>query len=82
MYFQSFLFALSHNFCFHAVLKVEKQKVNLEAKVIMLVYSKKGKNASPTAHKTCAICRKSAVGDNTVLKWFEEIKSGNFHLRR
>lgn len=45
------------------MLRVEKQKVNLEAKVMMLIYSKKGKNASPTAHKTCAICRQNAVAE-------------------
>lgn len=69
-----FSIALSHNLCFSAMLRVQKQKIDFRH--IMLFYLKKqAKILSPTARKIYIVYRQSVVSDNTVRKWFEKFKS-------
>ena len=45
---------------------------------IMLYYFKKGKNATETQTKICAVYGKGAVADRTCQKWFAKFYAGGF----
>ena len=47
---------------------------------IMLHYFKKGKNATETQKKICAVYGESAVTDRTCQKWFAKFHAGDFSL--
>ena len=46
----------------------------------MLCYFKKGKNATETHKKICAVCGEGAVTDRTCQKWFAKFCAGDFSL--
>ena len=46
----------------------------------MLYYFKKGKNATETQKKICAVYGDGAVTDQTCQKWFAEFRAGDFSL--
>ena len=46
----------------------------------MLYYFKKGKNATVTQKKICAVYAEGAVSDQTCQKWFEKFHAGDFLL--
>ena len=46
----------------------------------MLYYFKKGKNATETHKKTCAIYEEGAVTDRMCQKWFVKFRAGDFSL--
>ena len=47
---------------------------------IMLYYFKKGKNATETHKKICAVYGEGAVTDRTCQKWFAKFRAGGFSL--
>ena len=47
---------------------------------IMLYCFKKGKNATETHTKMCAVCGEGAVTDQICQKWFVKFRAGNFSL--
>ena len=47
---------------------------------IMLYYFKKGKNATETQKKICAVYEEGAVTDRTCQKWFVKFRAGDFSL--
>ena len=47
---------------------------------IMLYYFKKGKNATETHKKICAVYGEGAVTDRTCQKWFSKFRAGGFSL--
>ena len=47
---------------------------------IMLYYFKKGKYATETQKKICAVCGEGAVTDQTRQKWFSKFHGGDFSL--
>ena len=47
---------------------------------IMLYYFKKGKNATETQKKICAVYGEGAVTDRTCQKWFVKFRTGDFPL--
>jgi len=47
---------------------------------IMLFYFRKGKNASQTQKKICAMHSESAVDDSTCHKWFRKFRENNFNV--
>ena len=47
---------------------------------IMLYYFKKGKNATETQKKVCAVYGEGAVTDQTCQKWFAKFRDGDFSL--
>ena len=47
---------------------------------IMLYYLKKGKNATETQKKICAVYGEGAVADRTCQKWFAKFGAGGFLL--
>ena len=46
----------------------------------MLYYFKKGKNATETQKKICAVYGEGAVTDQTCQKWFVKYCAGDFSL--
>ena len=52
------------------ILKVEENMQHFQH--IMLYYFKKGKNATETQKKICAVYGEGAVTDRTCRKWFAE----------
>ena len=46
----------------------------------MLCYFKKGKNATDTQKKICAVYGEGAVTDRTCQKWFVRFPAGDFSL--
>ena len=56
------------NFC-AAILILEIEE-NTHFQHIMLYYFKKGKNATETQKKICAVCGEGAVTDRMCQKWF------------
>ena len=46
----------------------------------MLYYFKKGKNATETHKKICAVYGEGAVTDRTCQKWFAKFRAGDFLL--
>ena len=56
------------NFC-AAILILEIEE-NTHFQHIMLYYFKKGKNATETQKKVCALCGEGAVTDRMHQKWF------------
>ena len=46
----------------------------------MLYYFKKGKNATETQKKICAVYGEGAVTDRTCQKWFAKFRAGDFSL--
>ena len=46
----------------------------------MLYYFKKGKNATETQKKICAVYGEGAVTDQTCQKWFAKFRAGDFSL--
>ena len=46
----------------------------------MLYYFKKGKNATETQKKICAVYGKGAVTDQMCQKWFAKLHAGDFSL--
>ena len=49
---------------------------------IMLYYFKKGKNATETHRKICAVYGEGAVTNRTCQKWFAKFRAGDFLLDR
>ena len=47
---------------------------------IMLYYFKKGKNATETQKKICAVYEEGAVTDRTCQNWFVKFRAGDFSL--
>ena len=47
---------------------------------LMLFFYRKGKNATQTANKICAVYGDGAIADRTVRKWFARFKAGDFNL--
>ena len=67
------------NFCVAIlILKMEGKKQHFPH--IMLYYFKKGKNATETQKKICAVYGDSAVTDRTCQKWFAKFRAGGFSL--
>ena len=67
------------NFCVAIlILKVEEKKQHFRH--IMLYYFKKGKNATETYKKICAVYGEGAVTDQTCQKWFVKFRAGDFSL--
>ena len=67
------------NFCVAIlILKMEEKKQHFWH--IILYYFKKGKNATETQKKICAVCGKGAVTDPTCQKWFAKFPAGDFSL--
>ena len=46
----------------------------------MLYYFKKGKNATETQKKICAVYGEGAMTDRTCQKWFAKFRAGDFSL--
>ena len=46
----------------------------------MLYYFKKGKNATETYKKICAVYGEGAVTDQTCQKWFVKFRAGDFSM--
>ena len=46
----------------------------------MLYHFEKGKNATETHKKICAVCGEGAVADQTCQKWFAKFCAGHFSL--
>ena len=46
----------------------------------MLHYFKKGKNATETQKKICAVCGEGTVADQMSQKWFAKFCAGDFSL--
>ena len=67
------------NFCVAIlILKVEEKKQHFWH--IMLYYFKKGKNATETQKKICAVYGEGAVTNRTCQKWFAKFHAGDFSL--
>ena len=67
------------NFCVAILLlKMEGKKQHFQP--IMLYYFKKGKNATETQRKICAVCGEGAVTDRTRQKWFAKFRAGDLSL--
>ena len=60
------------------MLKIEEKKQHFQH--IMLYYFKKGKSATETQKKICAVYREGAVTDQTCQKWFAKFWAGDFLL--
>ena len=60
------------------ILKMEEKKQDFWH--IMLYYFKKGKNATETHKKICAVYGEGAVTDRTCQKWFAKFRVGDFLL--
>ena len=58
------------NFC--AVILILKMKETQHFRHIMLYYFKKGKNATETQKRICAVYREGVVTDQTRQKWFSK----------
>ena len=50
---------------------------NLHYRHIMLVYCKKGENASQSRNKLCSVYGKDAVTTRTCERWIKKFRSGN-----
>ena len=67
------------NFCVTILLlKMEEKKQHFQH--IMLYYFKKGKNATETHKKTCAVYGEGAVANRTCQKCFAKFHAGDFSL--
>ena len=67
------------NFCVDIlILKMEEKKQHFQH--IVLYYFKKGKNATETRKKFCAVYGEGAVTDQMCQKWFVKFCAGNFSL--
>ena len=67
------------NFCVAiSTLKMEEKKQHFWH--IMLYYFKKGKNATETQKKICAVYGEGAVTDQTCQKWFAKFCAGDFSM--
>ena len=67
------------NFCVAIlILKMEEKKQHFRH--IMLSYFKKGKNATETQKKVCAVYGEGAVTDQTCQKWFAKFSARDFSL--
>ena len=66
------------NFCVAILILKMEEKQHFQH--IMLYYFKKGKNASETQEKICAVYGKCAVTDRTCQKWFAKFRAGDFLL--
>ena len=67
------------NFCVAIlILKTEEKKQHFWH--IMLYYFKKGKNATETQKKICAVYGEGAMTDRTCQKWFAKFRAGDFSL--
>ena len=60
------------------ILKMEEKKQHFRH--IMLYYFKKGKNATETQKKICAVYGEGAVTDQTCQKWFAKFHAGDSSL--
>ena len=60
------------------ILKMEEKKQHFQH--IVLYYFKKGKNATETHRKICAVYGDGAVTDQTCQKWFTKFRAGDFSL--
>ena len=56
------------NFC--AAILILKMEENMHFQCILLYYFKKGKNATETQKRICAVYGEGAVTDRTCQKWF------------
>ena len=67
------------NFCVVIlILKIEEKKQHFWH--IMLYYFKKGKNATETQKKICAVYGEGAVTERMCPKWFAKFRAGDFSL--
>ena len=67
------------NFCVAIlILKMEEKKQHFRH--IMLDCFKKGKNATETQKKICAVYGEGAVTERTCQKWFAKFRAGDFSL--
>ena len=67
------------NFCVAIlILKMEEKKQHFWP--IMFYYFQKGKNATETQKKICAVYEEGAVTDRTCQKWFAKFHAGDFSL--
>ena len=57
------------------ILKLEENTQHFQH--IMLYYFEKGKNATETQKKICAVYGESSVNDQTCQKWFAKFHSGD-----
>jgi len=57
---------------------MEENKVHFRH--LILFFYRKGKNATQTANKICAINSENTVAERTVRKWFAKFKAGDFNL--
>lgn len=65
-------------FIFYYALKMAENKEHFRH--IMLFYFRKGKNASQTQKKICAVYGEDAVDDSTCRKWFRKFRENNCNL--
>ena len=67
------------NFCV-AILILKKEEKKQHFQHIMLYYFKKGRNATETHKKICAVYGEDAVTDRTCQKRFAKFRAGDFSL--
>ena len=67
------------NFCV-AILTWKTEEKKQHFLHIMLYYFKKGKNATETHKKICAVYGEGAVTDRTCQKWFAKFRAADFSL--
>ena len=67
------------NFCV-AILILKMEENTQHFQYIMLYYFKRGKNATETQKKICAVYGEGAVTDGTCQKWFAEFCAGDLSL--
>jgi transposase len=60
--------------------KEKMDNKNVHFRHIMLFYFKKGKNATQTQGKICAVYGENAVNERTCRKWLARFRAGNFDL--
>ena len=68
------------NFCVTIFSSIEDGRKKQHFWRIMLYYFKKGKNATETQKKICAVYGEDAVIDRTCQKWFAKFCAGDFSL--
>ena len=67
------------NFCV-AILTLKMEENTQHFQHIMSYYFKKGKNATETQEKICAVYAEGAVTDWMRQKWFVKFRAGDFSL--
>ena len=64
----------------HSHCNIEGGRKNQHFQHIVFYYIKKGKNATETQHKICAVNGEGAVIDQKCQKWFAKFRARDFSL--